>query len=475
MRNFQFPLHISELRAVREKAKSEAPTATAIQTSTKSLRQTLELNLDDEAERTTDIPALTSMLTPFDIELALQQTLLSLCQYDRPTYVVIAATNPKDVLFLTSELRKYCPRVIPATLNGDLLFAHPDVDAAMSGTLVVSTYPLTQKDRRSRRRGPQNAFPSYVSEGVYNAAAVHLNEMFPNARVYLSGYEGMDTPDKNVKTFAPRRWLTMIFGGKPQPIASGFTFDPAVYRFDRKSGKRVSHPWNRQRPSAKVDFIAIAFLIAAAFHLCFVLGFKYGRWSWFGRLLRSFTPLNLLRPLFFSGDGPDVTQADRAWYRTATLAAFACLAVVALPAARHVIVLNNLPDILLTIFAAIVAAFLVFALSGALTRSVYLSWILMTKRPIRLLPTAISAVRIAGTVLLTTLTVSLFLNWTVLKGDDGDASSVVRLFVQRALESGGMSPLSPLFCLAVVMPANVYPELGGFLFSCLDPIGRLPQ
>ena len=456
LRPYQFPFHISDLRALREQSRD-----TGASQNIPTLRQTLELKLSDEGETFTDIPALSSRLTHYDIELSLRQTIQRICRRDVPTYVVTAATNIKDVIFLSDEIRKYCPRVGLATVNGDLLLTHTDMDATMSGMVVASTYPLTPKNREFFRDGdPQYAFPGYASAGLYNAVVASLGKMMPGTPDRFYGYEPLYQWDKKS---APKRWLTMIASGRYWPIASEFgkfeDNDSSIYRTARKptciQPVDALPPHNLPpRGSNKFILAAIFFLIALFIHLCFAFGFKHGRWSWYGH--RSTEPKNVrafLKALFWTGDGPIKRQADRALYRTATFLAFTCLAWLAFPAAKYRV------DSTIWFFSLTAAIVVTVACVPAILSAFYkigqlfiLAGKIVKKSPeksgCRIAPLVVPAVRIIAIVVILYIikfSAMLFLEWRNGLLVDNNDRWMLR---SRILEPGGMSPLGPLLYLA---------------------------
>src|SRR5690606_1439128 len=105
-----------------------------------SLRRTLQLEVDLPAVDP-DIPPLLSQITAFERELELGEQLTSICR-ERYDYLILAATDPLDLVYLAEESRKYCPGLPLVALGAEKIFRHPDVRSALDGLLVVGSYPL---------------------------------------------------------------------------------------------------------------------------------------------------------------------------------------------------------------------------------------------------------------------------------------------------------------------------------------------
>jgi hypothetical protein len=267
---------------------AQARTQTGALEQLPTLRRTLELKLDTEAA-TGDTPPVLSALMHYDIELALRQLAQRLCAdgYDDG---VIVATDPADVLFVVSEIRKYCAEIPLATLGGDLLFTHPDEDLALSGMLVASSYPLMFESRALSSRGQQHAFPSETAQGFYNAALAHLGELRyplnPKMRPSLHGYHG-PLDNWSEEKWAPQLWLTMIANGRFWPIASEPAKGSSCYRFrewsgrpsgstgmiaDKANDRQIDWPQIRRHmqqllTTRLTNALAVLFLVAAFIHL----------------------------------------------------------------------------------------------------------------------------------------------------------------------------------------------------------------
>jgi hypothetical protein len=176
--NLPFPLHISRLRSELERARQERQQSSQQQTPNQEFSQTLPLPTEDDSEDAKDSIAPASQLDISSSELMLSN-LLSTISREQINYVGIAATDVRDVIFLAREIREHSPSTVIFTLNGDLLFAHPEANPNTRGMLVVTPYPLfplnqlwmspTDPDNPDKTGSRRILFPDQGSEGVYNA------------------------------------------------------------------------------------------------------------------------------------------------------------------------------------------------------------------------------------------------------------------------------------------------------------------
>jgi hypothetical protein len=164
-----FPLHISRLRAA-DKQPAAAPSPSG-QSGSRSLA------LQDSAVATDRLPAMMPALADGAAELMLKNVLRSIAS--EPIDVVgIVATDARDTLFLTQELRRVSPNAVIYSLESDLLLTHPDFRAATRGMVVASTYPLYNRSQlwTHPRTGAsrRDLFYSSVAQGVFNAVVLQL-------------------------------------------------------------------------------------------------------------------------------------------------------------------------------------------------------------------------------------------------------------------------------------------------------------
>ena len=229
---FEFPLHISQLRAASQHSQKATDGQAA------SFRRTLELKLDSDEEAPPDALAAFSELTPYEVDLSLRQILQRICA-DHILYLVIVATDPLDVVFLAQQTKKYCPSIVLVTLGADLLYSHPDLTTTLTGMLIGSTYPLLFENRAistdprwSKGRGPtkirthdrqRQAFSSEEAQGFNNAALTLLGEVLfptnPEKQPGLFQY-GPPLAEPECPVQGPQLWLTTIANNRFWPLAT---------------------------------------------------------------------------------------------------------------------------------------------------------------------------------------------------------------------------------------------------------------
>ncbi len=164
---FGFPIHISEVRAEHEAVSAQQAELFP------SLRRTLGLKLDPSEARESDVPNTLSTFTRNSDDLSLSRELRGVCD-SRAHYVVVQATDPIDVIFLTQQLRRYCQTSVVVTLGYDQLYVHPDLTRVMSGALVASPYAPSLSIARLAHHADSRTFPSSSIQGFFNALTLLL-------------------------------------------------------------------------------------------------------------------------------------------------------------------------------------------------------------------------------------------------------------------------------------------------------------
>lgn len=163
-----FPRGISHLRAAYQAAHLGAR-------DDKAPRTTLPLNLDVTGEDDAVSPY--SKQAPLSQE-AVMLGITSELRKHAFEYVLIRATDPLDMLFITQYLRTTFPSARIVTLGADLLFRREVEDARMQGVLSLSSYSLipTGAHRYPNANGHfvDRIFPSADSIGIYNATRAML-------------------------------------------------------------------------------------------------------------------------------------------------------------------------------------------------------------------------------------------------------------------------------------------------------------
>lgn len=163
--SIQFPREISAIRNAYQE--DSAPAA-----KTPGLPEdlALRLSLKDPQKGSDTVPLLSGAAGAATQESILFQ-IASTLRGEKADYVVIAATNVLDVLFLGRFLRKTCPDIRLVLLEADALFVRPPDSASFLGSLAVSSYPLFLDNQGWLEPTAEwrHAFASSSTEGVYNA------------------------------------------------------------------------------------------------------------------------------------------------------------------------------------------------------------------------------------------------------------------------------------------------------------------
>jgi hypothetical protein len=166
-----FPLHVSQLGAEYEKARSRSASSSALE----GAGTLLSLNLLEEGEPRDVVPAM-SALTKYNSDLSLINTLAVIARADFNP-VGILATDTRDEVFLAQVVKRQAPDAQLFLMEAELLFSHPALANDMRGALVVSRYPLYNLNQlwtSPPQKSPRVQFPTGSSQGIYNAAIFHL-------------------------------------------------------------------------------------------------------------------------------------------------------------------------------------------------------------------------------------------------------------------------------------------------------------
>jgi hypothetical protein len=217
---YHFPLHIARVRAAHDQQAPDLKQAN-------DLRQTLALHFESDDDSASVTPSFSS-LSKFDAELSLRNTLRSIAR-DGPQYLLIAATDPDDLVFIAREAHSYCPGIQLVALGAQALLAHPDLSAELSGLLVASSYPLIPENQAweaasrwaEHKSAPidHRTFASDPAEGVYNALQWILSDIDARSGAARAGHF-IDWRAPN-GGFGPRAWLTVIDSSRAWPVAIG--------------------------------------------------------------------------------------------------------------------------------------------------------------------------------------------------------------------------------------------------------------
>ncbi len=197
--NLYFPREISQLRnAYQSSGPHEGESAKAPST---VLPLNLEVSGDDDT-----IAAFSHRQTPLSQEAVLLGIVSELRKHF-VRYIVLRATDPLDLLFLSRYLGAAYPQGRIVTLGADALFGRGlDETPQLHGVLALATYslaPIANHEFQSfTRTRTERVFPSSTEAGTYNAllALIHAVEVNdpdvcdPNAPQYPLVNTGLEGP-----------------------------------------------------------------------------------------------------------------------------------------------------------------------------------------------------------------------------------------------------------------------------------------
>lgn len=170
-----FPRGIFQLRSAYQHAVN-APAAGG-----KAPRTTLPLDLESSGSDDYSVPEYSGKQYPLSQEAVLLGIVRDL-QEHRARIVVLRATDPLDMVFLSRYLRQAYPDGRIVTISSDLLFSRELEDAGLHGVMALTTYPLTvgaDSELQPHAQGQGDwVFPSTHSVGSYNAIKLLLADNF---------------------------------------------------------------------------------------------------------------------------------------------------------------------------------------------------------------------------------------------------------------------------------------------------------
>jgi len=309
--SLQFPLHIAELQRAAERAMQTAKTGS----STTASLSNPNLPLDTHASRTRrDLLPLYSTAETNRVELVLDANLREINEH-RIDYVIIAATDPADTLFLVHWIRQNCPKVSPIVLNADLLYLHTDVNADTRGMILASTYPLYLENQLWTKYRNPIQFSLNTSEGVYNATVALLggaDRILDYGKPFPSSPE---EPACDSGFEAHPLWISTVGADQLWPLSIQDACVQADYMFPIRSSAASPATGDDELRLYPKAFAITCFLIALGCFLVWSLIAANDIASVAGRFapilwLRSMTPVSVQQIL---GDGvlPEYLLARR--------------------------------------------------------------------------------------------------------------------------------------------------------------------
>ena len=165
-----FPLHISRLRNAVDNGASVA-------NSPATLRRGVPLSLDEPSNPEDQMPSMAPRLTSSSTDVAISQ-ILNTIEREDIAVIGLFATDARDKLFLAQQIMLQSPNALLFTMDGDLLFTHPDFVRYTRGMIVASSYPLFTGTQLWKPTATGTAirqqFVSASAQGVYNAGLALL-------------------------------------------------------------------------------------------------------------------------------------------------------------------------------------------------------------------------------------------------------------------------------------------------------------
>jgi hypothetical protein len=169
----RFPLHVSRVRS------EYSDDARAQGTRLRTTPPVHALSLRDEGPVTDRLPMFGQETSTAYVELALTN-IFDAIRREHISAIGVVATDTRDKLYLSRLLSRYCPTVRQFTIEGDLLYTHPDYGGDMRGALVAAPYPLHTANQLwtwpAAGAHERRLFPISSAQGTFNAFQVLLNE-----------------------------------------------------------------------------------------------------------------------------------------------------------------------------------------------------------------------------------------------------------------------------------------------------------
>jgi hypothetical protein len=169
----RFPREISQLRTAYQNALQET---SDIEAGKEFPRTTLPLNLQDSGSDEDTVPTYAHQQYPLSQE-AIMLTIATVLRAHHSRFILVKATDPMDLLFLTRFLRRAYPQGRVVTLESDLLYRREVEDDLLHGIMAITPYSLLPRadDWVAKPSCLANephldpVFPSSYSAGTYNA------------------------------------------------------------------------------------------------------------------------------------------------------------------------------------------------------------------------------------------------------------------------------------------------------------------
>jgi hypothetical protein len=173
VRVYEFPSHLSQIRAAREKQGLNGRTQEQ-PAMTDPSRLSLDLSLAEEETPVDVLPQL-GPLTRASDDLALASVLQTLSR-EGTRYVGVVATDLRDRIFLVDRVRSYIPDAVVFTFDNHLLYAHPRLSRSLAGTLSLTSFPLYMPSTGGKALQYRRQITSELQQGTLLAVRRLLGE-----------------------------------------------------------------------------------------------------------------------------------------------------------------------------------------------------------------------------------------------------------------------------------------------------------
>jgi hypothetical protein len=216
---FFYPRDISALRGAYQTRSMFDSTAPSQPSDTQ--KRNLPTDLADPAGRVHDsIRSFGGNQTPLSQEASLLNIVAALREF-HTRYILLRSSNTLDQLFLANFLRRSYPNGRILILGSDLLFMRERGATGLSGTMLLSNYPLFPlvRDWTENRSLPaaDRLFSSDTTEGTYIAMRLLLNAKSmgqgQSCRVQETGQKSVFVPPvacaakSPIPDYAPPQWM----------------------------------------------------------------------------------------------------------------------------------------------------------------------------------------------------------------------------------------------------------------------------
>ena len=172
VKRIYFPRGIALLRA----AYQNDPVLASGRDDSKSPHSKLKLNLDSTGSDDDSVPTYAGTQTALSQE-AVMAGIVTVLRVYHPHFIILRATDPKDLLFLTRFFRNNYPEDRIVTMGADQLFPRDVDDTIFRGVLSLTNYPLLPTQLTDFiDPQPHRVFPSTENAGLFNATLDLLDE-----------------------------------------------------------------------------------------------------------------------------------------------------------------------------------------------------------------------------------------------------------------------------------------------------------